>query len=99
MSIYLDLTDAARENVAETGADVDADVAGLLSGEWTRETLLAHCMVGADADRVEGWEEYVSQVVAAASERAEREIDAALDGDDCGDIDVAREAQDAGGGR
>jgi hypothetical protein len=32
----------------------------------TRDELLAHCLDGADEDRREGWEDYVSAVVAAA---------------------------------
>lgn len=53
-------TAAALENINETSADVDADLAALRSGEITRESLLAHCLNGADPDRVQGWNDYVA---------------------------------------
>lgn len=56
---------AAATNVEETGVDVAADLAALRSGEHTAESLLAHCLDGADEDRVEGWRDYVSALVAA----------------------------------
>lgn len=47
-------------------ADVSACVAGRTSAE-----LLAACLDGADEDRVQGWEEYVSAVTAAAVHETE----------------------------
>lgn len=60
------LTAAAQQNVTETSTDVDADIAALRNGTHTEESLLAHCLDGADDDRVQGWNEYVAAVVAAA---------------------------------
>lgn len=60
-------TSAAIQNIEETSADVAADVAALRSGAHTRESLLAHCLDGADDDRAQGWHEYVDAVVAAAA--------------------------------
>jgi hypothetical protein len=63
----IDLTPAAIDNARETGADVEGDVAAIRSGAHTRESLLAHCLDGADADRVQGWREYVAAVCGAAA--------------------------------
>ncbi len=60
------LSQAAQANVDETGADPLADVAALRSGEHTSESLLAHCLNGADSDRRRGWREYVASVTAEA---------------------------------
>jgi hypothetical protein len=57
------LSRAALQNVEEAGVDVGADVAAIRAGTFTRETLLAHCLNGADSDRVAGWHEYVEAVV------------------------------------
>jgi hypothetical protein len=57
---------AAQANVDETGSDVAADIAALRSRAHTRESLLAHCLDGADEDRAEGWREYVAAVCEAA---------------------------------
>jgi hypothetical protein len=59
------MTAAAAKCVRETGADVAADVAALHSGEHTAESLLAHCLDGADDDRTQGWREYVAAVANA----------------------------------
>jgi hypothetical protein len=66
----VDLTDAARENVAETGCDPAADLAAIVAGEYTSATLLAHCLDGADPDRERGWREYVDAIAEAAAEVA-----------------------------
>jgi hypothetical protein len=58
-------TQAAQENIEETRCDVDADLAALRSGAHTRESLLSHCLDGADADREQGWREYVEALGAA----------------------------------
>jgi len=60
------MTIAAARNLEETGTDVAADLAALRAGTMTRDALLAHCLNGADEDRVEGWREYVEAVSAAA---------------------------------
>ena len=62
----ISLTPAAISNCRETATDPETDVAAIRSGEHTRESLLAHCLDGADADRVQGWHEYVSAVCDAA---------------------------------
>lgn len=62
-------TTAALENINETGTDWEADLARLNSGEVTRDELLAECLDGADADREQGWEDYVQ---ALADERDTR---------------------------
>ena len=62
----LGLTRAAAENVVETGVDPRVDIAALRDGRHTRESLLAHCLDGADDDREQGWREYVDRVVELA---------------------------------
>lgn len=62
-------TAAALENIAECGIDeteIQADVRNLANGDTSRAKLLARCLDGADADRVEGWNDYVSAVALAA---------------------------------
>jgi hypothetical protein len=56
-------TPAAHEAIAETGGDYHTDLHSLRTGKLTAETLLAHCLNGADPDRVDGWKEYVSALV------------------------------------
>lgn len=60
------LTRDAELNIAETGCDPFGDVAALAAGRHTVRTLLAHCLDGADQDRVQGWREYVAAVSDAA---------------------------------
>jgi len=84
----LRLSNAALENVAETGIDPMNDVARLRAGEVTEEALIDECLGGADDDRVEGWREYVEAVVAYAGKALD--LDApALD-------DLCRAARTAG---
>lgn len=76
------MSKAAAENVVETGADVQADVAAMRTGAHTRASLLAYCLDGAEDDRADGWREYVSAVVLAAEDPAagpERAADEAED--------------------
>lgn len=61
------LTPAALANLEETGTDWREDMAALRCGGTTEEALLEHCLDGADEDRVEGWREYVSALVAAVA--------------------------------
>lgn len=73
------LTSAARDNVRETGINPIEDLESLRTGE-TEASLLARCLDGADADRVQGWTDYVTAVVAydAADEaRMQGEAEAA----------------------
>ncbi len=53
----------ALENIAETGADPEQDRADIITGKHSRESLLEHCLDGADDDRREGWEDYVSEIM------------------------------------
>lgn len=64
-------TTEARENIAETSADVAEDLRALRSGETTPSALLAHCLNGADDDRAEGWRDYVTALSAAAGIEAQ----------------------------
>ena len=52
MSRPLVLSHRAQLNVEETGVVPQDDIDALHSGEHTAETLLAHCLDGADDDRV-----------------------------------------------
>jgi hypothetical protein len=63
----IEFTTAARENIEETGCDPQEDVAAIRRGAHTRETLLAHCLDGAEPNRVQGWREYVATICEAAS--------------------------------
>jgi hypothetical protein len=62
----LGLGRAALENVMETGCDPAADIAALRHGRHTEESLLSHCLDGADEDREDGWREYVQAIAVAA---------------------------------
>lgn len=55
------MTAAAAMNVEECSVDVLADAARMQRG-LTVEALLSECLDGADADRVQGWREYVEAV-------------------------------------
>lgn len=66
-ALTLDLSIAAQQNVEETGIDPQDDIDAVRAGRLTRESLLAECLDGADADRVQGWNDYVDAVMAAAS--------------------------------
>ena len=55
----IELSKAAIENVEECGVEVWDDLDQIRAGRWTRETLLEHCLNGADEDRVAGWHDYV----------------------------------------
>jgi hypothetical protein len=65
----LNLTKAALENVEETGCDPEDDIAALLDGRHTEESLLEFCLDGAGEDREEGWNEYVSAVASVVADR------------------------------
>lgn len=62
----IEFTRAAAENIQETGCDPADDVDALRSGEHTRESLLAHCLDGADENRIQGWHDYVDAIADAA---------------------------------
>lgn len=49
---------------ADPAEAVRADLAALRSGERTEESLLEHCLSGADEDCEQGWHEYVDALVA-----------------------------------
>lgn len=65
--IRVRFSDAAMACIEESGVDVTDDIRSVERGEETRESLLTRCLNGADADREQGWREYVSAVVDAAS--------------------------------
>lgn len=54
-----DFPPSALLNLREAGADWRADLNDLRSGAHTPASLLALCLRGAEADRHEGWREYV----------------------------------------
>lgn len=60
----LTLTQAARRNIEETGCDPVADLAEIKRCHTTREEFLQFCLNGADADRVQGWRDYVDALFA-----------------------------------
>lgn len=60
------MTEAALANIEETGSDVRADLGALVSGETDAAALLASCLRGADADREQGWRDYVSTLSSLA---------------------------------
>lgn len=66
MSQEIDFTEAAWQNIEETGCQPQRDLADVRAGKWTRETLLAHCLDGADADRERGWRDYVDALFEVA---------------------------------
>lgn len=51
--------------------EIASDIGRVRSGADTRADLLARCLDGADADRIQGWTEYVDAVVAAAAAPAQ----------------------------
>lgn len=55
--------------LAAPATEVAADLAALRSGAHTAESLLAHCLDGADEADQATWEDYVDTVVAAAATR------------------------------
>lgn len=58
----LKFTQAAQQNIDETGINPENDIAGIRSGVLTYNLLLVHCLNGASDDRVQGWKEYVETV-------------------------------------
>jgi hypothetical protein len=61
----LALSSAALENLSEVGmtdSDVQADILRLRSGDKSATELLRDCLDGADADREDGWTDYVRAV-------------------------------------
>ena len=63
-----EFTRAAQENMDEAGVDATHDLSEIAAGLWSPESLLEHCLEGADEDREQGWREYVSALFAAADE-------------------------------
>jgi hypothetical protein len=60
-----DFTDAALANIDETSANWAEDLGALRGGKHSAESLLAHCLEGAEDDRVQGWRDYVAALIAA----------------------------------
>lgn len=64
------MTDAALRNIEEAGLTVDTideDITAIRTWSVTPADLLHRCLDGADDDRVQGWEDYVDEVVRIAS--------------------------------
>lgn len=61
-----DFTRAALDAIEETGVDPTDDLDALRCGRMTAADLLARCLDGADADRAEGWRDYVSALARCA---------------------------------
>ncbi len=59
-----DFSAAARANIEETGGSWGDALGALLIGAHTPWTLLKRCLDGAEADRVQGWIDYVDALVA-----------------------------------
>jgi hypothetical protein len=59
------LSRGAAGLVELTGCSPGDDVRRLIRGDWTKDSLLAHCLDGAEAEYVDEWTEYVDAVVAA----------------------------------
>lgn len=73
LGITMGWTTEAMAVARETGLSLDeiwSDIGRIRDGRDAREDLLARCLDGADADRVQGWTEYVDAVVDAASSPA-----------------------------
>lgn len=51
--------------IEETGCDPQADIDALFAGTQTPAALWAHCIDGADDDRLAGWRDYFSAIVIA----------------------------------
>lgn len=69
LGITMGWTSEAMAVAEETGlrhGEVADDIEHVRDGSVDREALLARCLDGADADRVQGWTEYVDAVVTAA---------------------------------
>lgn len=63
----VEMSTAAAENVRESSTNVAADLEHLSSGVLTPTTLLEICLDGADADRVQGWNDYVEALSSIAT--------------------------------
>jgi len=60
-------TDAAWENLEECAVNVDEDLAtARRKGPGYKSDFLAQCLGGADADREQGWRDYVDALFEAA---------------------------------
>ena len=51
---------AAQQNIEETGIDPQDDLRRLRAKEITSAELIAECLAGADDDREDGWRAYVA---------------------------------------
>lgn len=64
----IQMSRAAAGNVEETATDVAADLRLLRRGIKTSQALLEDCLDGADADREQGWYDYVEALTAVTEE-------------------------------
>jgi hypothetical protein len=58
---------AAQANIEETHVNPAIDYQYLAHGAWTPESLLRLCLDGADADRHQGWLDYVNELARAVA--------------------------------
>jgi hypothetical protein len=72
----------AARCVEETGIDPADDIQAILAGTHSEPSLLAHCLDGADEDRVQGWHDYVAAIMAAVVSRSISLLAHCLDGAD-----------------
>ena len=74
----------ALSSIEETGCDPDADLQALVTGTQTPAGLWAHCVDGADDDRLDGWKDYFSEVIIAyeAATGADVDVDAIYEAHD-----------------
>ncbi len=75
----IEFTAAAWENLEECAVDVDTDLATVKrKGQAYKSDFLAHCLNGADADREQGWRDYVDALFDAAFRARPRTGDRAM---------------------
>lgn len=55
----------ALSAIEETGCNPQADLGALVAGTQTPAALWAHCVDGADDDRLAGWRDYFSAIAIA----------------------------------
>ena len=66
----IQMTNAAIDCIRETGCDPNEDVDAILGGRMTASDLRFTCLDGADADRVQGWRDYIAAVLSAVEARS-----------------------------
>lgn len=67
MDQFQNFSAAAIRNIEETGIDPLEDVRRVREMLVSRDALLEECLQGADDDRIDGWQDYVSAICGLAS--------------------------------